>query len=132
MSCINAGSNPGIQIFDRLQDPFGATPALILRAVIVNGNPDVILSDQFFQALEGVFGGISTQVFYAHSLPKLKQPLVGFVIGTEALDTKGIDINSDPVQGLLESANLLFGGVGRQMTVIDFHEWEAQFFRFPG
>lgn len=92
---IDTAADARIHVFDGLQDIEGGMPELVFRAVVMDGEADVILADEFFDERKIAGGGVAGNDDRDAGAPGVFEfgMEVGFVIGSKADGASGVQRN---------------------------------------
>ena len=90
MTEVGAGPDPLVAALDGPQHVHHLVVA-VLRAVVVDGDPDVELLDELVEARERLGGGVGRDRGDAGGLGELEDPPVGGRVGAEVVDAVGAD-----------------------------------------
>ncbi len=101
MPRIDAATDPGVVVLDRLGDGLDLRVAMA-RPVVVDADGDPVILDQPIDGVERRRIGIGGNVFQAHGLGEVEDPAVGILILGQANDTVADDLDVSIVELALE------------------------------
>src|SRR5579883_1975986 len=93
MACIQARTNQGMMVLDRLEDDLGGVPAMQpssgLWSMRMNADGDFVLVAELVQAVEAVWIGVRAEHLNSQRFAELERLAIGVCVFGEVLHSPG-------------------------------------------